>query len=249
MSNETSVLIIEDEEVWINILSASLLDVGYTVSGTASTYSSALQLLATAEYDVVLLDINLDRKNSGIELGKIIHDKYKKPFIFITSNVGSDQVKEAIEARPSAYLTKPVHIASLVGTIQIALNNFTNHVVPHTSMVAEEEFPFLFVKNGSKYKKLLWKDIVYLRSDKNYTCIYNATDKVEYFIRSTLPKTLQYILPQRLHREFVQVNRAEAVQLCYVTEINNEEIKTPYRSIQITPGYTKELKKLIPILK
>jgi len=153
MTDEIKVLIIEDEEIWSKGLAAILNDFGYTISGICADFESAVTLLNSADYDIVLTDINLNNRNSGIELGKMINTYYKKPFIFITANTDSNTINEAVKCGPSAYLTKPVNRTTLVATIQGAINNFNEKISPSYNAGLPDNDIF-FVKQGSKYKKL-----------------------------------------------------------------------------------------------
>jgi DNA-binding LytR/AlgR family response regulator len=247
MQEEIKIIIIEDEEVWLRSLSASLFDFGYTIAGTADSFATGVDLFNNTEFDIALLDINLNDKNKGLELGKMLSTYYNKPFIFITASSGSHKLTEAIEARPSAYLTKPVHPAALAGAIQLAINNFY-HESEQTKQEVQTETNLFFVKQGNRYKKIDWAKVVYLRSEKNYTVIFHESDKTEYFIRSTLSKTMNYIIPSRLRNAFVQINRAEAVQMNYIVEVVADEIKTAYMTLTLSEMYASKLKKAINII-
>jgi len=245
LQEEIKALVIEDEEIWLRSILTNLDDFGYTVSGTANNFEDAISLLNTADYDIVLMDINLNRKKSGLELGKMVNSLYRKPYIFITASFDTHTMQEAISSNPSAYLTKPVNPASLVIAIQNAINNFNNKQSANTPN--EEELHF-FVKQGNKYKKLNWKDIAYLRSEKNYTAIYNAPEKTEYYIRSTMPKTLKYIIPAKLQDKFIQVNRAESVNTSFILELSGDEIKTAFKVFYATDAYVPGLKQQLNII-
>ncbi len=241
MTEEISVLIIEDESIWSDGLSMNLQDFGYTVAGIANNFEDAIISLNNCVYDIVLLDINLVKRNSGIELGKLINAHYRKPYIFITSVSDKNILKDAVLAGPSAYLCKPVTPVSLIATIQSAINNFHNHVVADVNIPVD--YSFFFIKSGNKYKKIAWKDVVCLRSDKKYTCLLYATDKAEYYIKSTLTNTLRYIIPSGLQSKFIQINRAEAVQVSFITEYSGEEVKTTYKTFTVTDAFTSNLRK------
>lgn len=248
MHENISVLIVEDEEIWIRNLQLSLEDFGFEVVAIASTTADALQAFKNHHFDVALLDIQLDKQKSGIELGKLLHDTYKKPFIFITASQEGHAVKDAVEVHPSAYLIKPVNTSSLFIAIQNALYNFSNQ---HTATIAEgndENLTSFFVKQGNRYKKIDWRDIVYLSSGKNYITVFNSADKTEYFIRSSLQNALQYILPKKLQSLFVQINRAEAIQLSFIEEMLGDEIRTAYKTFYISEAYHKDVKKRLNIL-
>lgn len=247
MHEEIKVLIIEDEEMWSASYKATLHDFGYTVAGKADNFESAISLLNTADFDIVLLDIHINNKNSGIEIGKMINTLYHKPFIFITGSSDSHLLADVIAARPSAYLTKPVHPSSLIATLQSAIDNFSNNVTPART-TTDTNNDIFFVKQGNRYKKLNWAQIVFLQSDKNYTIIFNAADKTEYFIRSSMSKTLNYIIPGALKSSFVQINRAEAVNVAFINEFTGDEVRTAFKTLTLTEAYSNHLKEVLRLI-
>ncbi len=246
MQEEIAVLIIEDEELWAKSLTLNLDEFGFSIAGTAGNFEAAVFALNKKNYDIVLLDIHLNGRESGIELGKMVHDFYQKPFIFITASFDAATAKIAVTARPSAYLTKPVHPASLFTAIQTAIQNFSTKTTAHSPKepVKEESF---FVKQGDKYKKVFWKDVVCLRSEKNYTGLLNAADGSTSYIRSTLPKTLRYLVPGCLQEKFVQLNRSEVVQLSFIQELTKDEVITAYKTFTVSESHIKELKEKLRI--
>jgi DNA-binding LytR/AlgR family response regulator len=246
MQEEITVLIIEDEELWARSLKANLDEFGFTIAGTANTFEAAVFALNQKNYDIVLLDIHLNGRESGIELGRMVHAFYERPFIFITASFDADIAKAAITAQPSAYLTKPVHPASLFTAIQTAIRNYTEKRVAVSPKEGAKEDSF-FVKQGDKYKKVFWKDVVSLSSEKNYTGILNAADGSTSFIRSTLPKTLKYLVPLSLQENFVQLNRSEVIQLSFIQELAKDEVITAYKTYTVSESHLKDLKERLRI--
>ena len=248
MQEEINILIIEDEPIWVRAITDSLDYLGYSVAGTAGNFENAISLLNTAVYDLVLLDINLGTRNSGLELGSMVNKLYKKPFIFITGNADALTIHQAIGSNPSAYLIKPVKTETLAAAIQNAINNFNHGNAAPLKTPPETEQGFFFIKQGSKYKKLEWKNILSLRSEKNYTMLFCAEDLTEYPIRSTLSRTLRFTVPRQLQRNFVQVNRSEAVQLSFIREIRNEEVRTTHGTFTITEGYLPGMRAAMQVV-
>lgn len=241
MEDSISILVVEDEEIWIENLSMILEGFGYPIVAVARNSTDALAAFSTHEYDVILMDIHLDGSSSGIELGKVVHNMYHKPFIFITSS-NDHNFREAAAAHPSAYLTKPVNAHSLYVAIQNGLHNFTDKL-PATLPRAEEDAPSsFFVKNGNRYKRLEWADVVYLSATKNYIAVFNAPDKTEYFIRGSLQKALQEMIPKRLQQQFIQVNRGDAVQHSFIQEISGDEVRTAYKTFATSDIFSKEMR-------
>lgn len=76
------IVIIEDEEIWATQLELSLEGLGFRVSAVFTTATYTVANIGTTEFDMALLNINMDSKNVGITLGKMIHHTYNKPFNF-----------------------------------------------------------------------------------------------------------------------------------------------------------------------
>jgi len=245
MQADISVLVIEDEETWAHKIMYDLKQSGFNVVGFADTVEDALPAIRANNFDIALLDINLNGKNSGIDLGKIISQTVKKPFIFITGSINNDIVEETTAARPSAFLTKPFNPASLFISIQSAIHHFQASLPVKGQ--SSDDVSFLFVKLGNKYIRINWQNVVCLRSEKNYTSIITS-DKAAYMIRSSLQKTMQHIIPEALKNNFVQVNRAEVLNITYIDEIAGDEALTAHQAFGITEAYLKTLKQRLNII-
>ena len=102
MQSDISVLIVEDEETWARKLTYDLGQFGFNIVACVDCVEDALPAIRANNFDIALLDINLGGKNSGIELGKLINESVKKPFIFITGSVNDDIMEETASARPAA---------------------------------------------------------------------------------------------------------------------------------------------------
>ena len=105
-----------------------------------------------------------------------------------------------------------------------------------------------FVKQGDKYKKIFWKDVIALSSEKNYTGILNSVDGSTSYVRSTLPKTLRYLIPIGLQKDFVQINRSEVIHLHYIKELLKDEVRTAHKTFTVTESHLKELREKLRII-
>ena len=74
MHKET-ILIVEDEFIVAHDLQMILTHAGYKVAGTADSVKNALILLDKKEVDLVLLDIFLKGKQTGIDLAKMLMER------------------------------------------------------------------------------------------------------------------------------------------------------------------------------
>ena len=71
--------------------------------------------------------------------------------------------------------------------------------------------------------------------------------KTEYPLRSTLSRSLKFVIPSFLREQFIQINRMEAVQISFITELAQEEVRTPFKTLTVTEGYLGNLKKKLQL--
>ena len=102
-------LIVEDENLPRLALRGLLK--GHEIE-EAETYAKAQELLRTQYYDVVFLDLDLDKKLAGLELAKIA--KARGLYAIITTGHSEDEIiRKAYELGCQDYLTKPITLKSL----------------------------------------------------------------------------------------------------------------------------------------
>ncbi|EXU75425.1 aerobic respiration two-component sensor histidine kinase ArcB [Erwinia mallotivora] len=113
------VLLVEDIELNVVVARSVLEKLGNSVE-VAMTGEEALTLFDPAEFDLVLLDIQLPNM-SGLEVAREIHQRYAgqqlPPLIALTANVLKDK-KEYLEAGMDDVLSKPLAVPALTAIIQ-----------------------------------------------------------------------------------------------------------------------------------
>ena len=117
-----NVLIVDDEYLLrkhiCNSIDWELLDM--RVCGEARDGNAALQVIAEKHPDIVLTDIRMPDMN-GIELSKIIHERYPEILVIIITGYGEfEYAKEAVNANVFSYLLKPVHGKEYTAVLQKA---------------------------------------------------------------------------------------------------------------------------------
>jgi DNA-binding NarL/FixJ family response regulator len=118
------ILIVEDEPAIAQDIAFNLEDNGFIVSAVVHSSEKALDYLFKNEVDLILLDINIKGTKNGIEVARIINEKYVLPFIFLTSFSDEDTISEAAKTIPYGYLTKPFKNSDLKPAIITALTRF-----------------------------------------------------------------------------------------------------------------------------
>ena len=119
------ILIVEDEEALVELMSAALKKEGFIVE-TASDYHTAVSKLAVYAYDCVLLDIMLPG-GSGLDLLRKLKADGDRTNVIITSAKGSlDDKVTGLGLGADYYLAKPFHMAELVARIRSVVRRSSN---------------------------------------------------------------------------------------------------------------------------
>src|SRR3954452_1737917 len=104
-SPETTVLVVEDEDSFIDALTIGLKREGFRVQ-VARDGAEALVLFDAVHPDLVLLDVMLP-KVSGIDVCRQIRTKSKVPIIMVTAKGSELDTVVGLEVGADDYVTKP----------------------------------------------------------------------------------------------------------------------------------------------
>ena len=129
-----SILIVEDEALIALEIERTLLRLGYRIAGKARNGDAALDLLATRQPDLALLDIDIQGSRDGVDLARLIRDKYDFPFVFLTAFSDRATIARLKDTMPYGYIVKPFNRGELLSTIEIAL---------HKAAAERDAFPSL----------------------------------------------------------------------------------------------------------
>lgn len=118
---DTRILIVEDEVVVASEIKLRLEAMGYGVIGIVNNGREAIDLAAHREPDIILMDITLKGKMTGLEATREIARSYDIPVIFITAHTDKSTLDSAREASSHGIFTKPFSDDELQAAIQQAL--------------------------------------------------------------------------------------------------------------------------------
>jgi DNA-binding response OmpR family regulator len=111
-----SVFLVEDE-VMIRMMVADMLEeLGYSIAAEAGEINAALKLAQSVEFDLAILDVNVNGKVIS-PVADVIAGR-NRPFIFATG-YGSSGLPAEYRDRPA--LQKPFQIETLGRAIELAL--------------------------------------------------------------------------------------------------------------------------------
>jgi len=184
----TKILIVEDEiliaEYILELLHHELFE------NVIMAHSAADATRAMSDYDpdIILMDINLNGVNAGIELAK--QKNYNASVIYLTGQYDNDLVSKAFKTNPASYLTKPIKKNDLIAAIKL--------------IIYKQEPKFIIIKNGYTSVKINLDEILFIKSENNYIDI--QLEHKKYSVRKTLDSLMieiQSALFLRIHRSYV----------------------------------------------
>ncbi len=130
MKNKYKILIVDDEEFNLDILTDFLSDAGYEVISAADGEQGLMQLKKHPDVDVIVVDRMMPNMN-GIEMLQHIKKDplYKDiPAIMQTAAASSQQILEGIEAGVYYYLAKPYDELLLLTIVRSALEDYSTRL-------------------------------------------------------------------------------------------------------------------------
>ncbi len=113
------VLIVEDEFLEANYLRSMLEQAGYQVCGVARSVEKAQQLVEREKPGLVLLDIFLSGKGTGIDLARQLKEQ-NIAFVYLSANSNEQILNLAKTTEPYGFLVKPFRENDLLATLEIA---------------------------------------------------------------------------------------------------------------------------------
>ncbi|MXW59491.1 MAG: response regulator transcription factor [Acidimicrobiia bacterium] len=119
MSGSARVLIVEDEESFVEALTVGLTREGFTVN-VARDGKEALDLFNSYSPDIVLLDVMLPLV-SGVDVCRQIRSRSQVPIIMVTAKGEEIDAVVGLEVGADDYVTKPYRLRELISRMRSLL--------------------------------------------------------------------------------------------------------------------------------
>lgn len=120
------ILVVEDEKHLNRLVTEALADAGYSVDSCFNG-AEALEYMACAAYDVVVLDIMMPKMN-GLELVKRLRARGDAtPVLFLTSRDSLADRVEGLESGGDYYLVKPFDFPELLAVVRVMTRKYTGN--------------------------------------------------------------------------------------------------------------------------
>lgn len=273
MKPKAHILIVEDKAILYKRLAMALSEENYSVDGFTPSVAKALERLQARTPDIVLLDINLEGEPTGIDLGKMLDENHKIPFIYVTDYDDNETFFEGLKTGHDNFLvkTKPkLDINQVIRAIQTALQRqkkktvtTTNALLCYTDylentkdhgnhQISQVPLPYenivLITTNSTKInesKTQLKGRNFYVKLRTNYVRIEN-TKGISFYLPISLTE-----MAAKLPVQFIRINESEIINLSHQIlkgRINGSRLKIGDHICHISKTYKTEVEKRIALL-
>ncbi|MEH2201780.1 hybrid sensor histidine kinase/response regulator [Nostoc sp.] len=118
---QARILVVEDEVIVARTIASQLSQLGYIVTGTASSGKVAIAKASETQPELVLMDIILKGEMDGIATASQIREQLDVPVIFLTAYGDDRTLERAKITQPFGYIVKPFTTKDLRIAIEIGL--------------------------------------------------------------------------------------------------------------------------------
>lgn len=189
-------IIIEDQRPAQEILEKYISEIGtLRLIGTYTDAITAMKALNNQTIDLIFLDIHLP-KLSGIDFLKTLR---QKPKVILTTAF-PDYAIESYELDVEDYLLKPFSFQRFVKAVsKIKSEVSPDHDFKQPDQSIQED---IFIKSGHDHIRISTKDIIYLKSDTDYTEFHLTSQKY------LSPERLKYWEEKLRDHNFVRIHKS-----------------------------------------
>ncbi|HYE56205.1 MAG TPA: LytTR family DNA-binding domain-containing protein [Chitinophagaceae bacterium] len=214
-------IIVEDEPLAVKVLVDYITQVPFLdLQGTFKDAILATEYLHSHEVDLIFLDIHLPRLK-GMAFLRTLTDP---PAVIITTAYHQYAV-EGFDLNVTDYLLKPIEFERFL----VAVNKVkTAHKL---SAQEPEQKDHLFLNVQKKKVRILFSDIVYIESQREYIKV--VTVKNEYLSKMSTHE-IEALLPPN---QFKRIHRSFIIAVSKIDSYNAEAVEVNGISIPIGRGY------------
>lgn len=260
------ILIVEDQPALYERLRRALIKQNFTVDEYTKSYDEAIARIQHTTPDIVLLDIDLQGKKDGIDLGKVLDAHYKIPFIYVTDLDDDLTFTKGLHTNHEQFIvkTKPrLNINDVTRAIHTVLHKANNNNTTYQKDAIIGLISYLsevndFGKSGVTRVPVPYKNIAFFtvkpfinedneEEDLRANYLWFQTKcKEYYFLKSSLKELLKQLPPY-----FVRINESYIVNISpeiLEGRINGSRISIMGNEFRIKRTFAKEFENRIKLL-
>ncbi len=227
-------VLIDDESPAIDLLK-NHIEMLANIEILASCYSAieAFEVLKKESVDLLFLDIEMPVLK-GLDFLKTLQNP---PKVIITTAY-REYALEGYDLDIVDYLLKPISFDRFVKAMDRYYERNTVRIEKEIPK-AEENASFLYVNVNKKHIKVVFEDVLYIESLKDYVRIHTKRQKL--VVKSNIGK----IATQLPKSKFLRTHRSYMVAIQKITAFTHRDIEIGEIEIPIGSSYYKEVFKIL----
>ena len=226
--NKKQILMVDDSHLTSAIMSEFLISKGYGVEIVIAGEEAVEFIRTTKNLDLILMDIELAGKMSGIEAAREIQKIQEVPIVFFTANASDEIRREIREVKAYGYLMKGMDRTVMLSTIEMAIQlheayeraSLYHHIIENqvneVYIFRESDFAVLqtnlCARKRTGYSEEEWNEASFLK---------NKPILLEEEIKTQLDK----LLAGEVEQVFIQTTCVRKDQTSYPIEIDFQKIR------------------------
>lgn len=135
--SKKKILVVEDERKISQVIEFNLMMAGY-LCDVASDGEEGLRLALSGDYDLILLDLMLPKRD-GFSVCREIRKTLSTPIIMVTAKEEEADKIMGLELGADDYVTKPFSIKVLLARIKANIRRYSGEVVERVAPAESEE--------------------------------------------------------------------------------------------------------------
>jgi DNA-binding LytR/AlgR family response regulator len=235
------ILIVEDDMIIAANISLQLSKLGYEVTGIETKAAEAIHHALESKPDLILMDIQLKGKSTGIEAAHAIHKILDIPIIYLTANEDDATFQKAKDTHPFAFISKPFSNQNLERTIALVEERIkgASKDLAGESIFQEGHDDRIFIRNQNKLIKVMLDDILWVEAERNYCNI--TTSQQTFLIVSSLSKLCE----KMNQKQFVRIHRSFMINFSKLEAVSENHIELKGKILPIGKQYKEDLLRMV----
>ncbi|MBP9884387.1 MAG: response regulator transcription factor [Chitinophagales bacterium] len=226
-------LIVEDEPLAAEVLMDYIRQVPFLHFLEWCTDAvQAMDLLRQKQVDVIFLDLHLP----GIKGFELLKTLSHKPQIIITTAY-HEYALQGYEWQVTDYLVKPVEFSRFLQAANKLISPAAQQLLPQSK--AEDKPTHLFVTAEKKQVKIVFEDILYIESQKDYLKIVLKQKNI--IVRQPLHE-MEQSLPAT---DFIRIHRSYLVAKAAIETWDASEVEVQGQLLPIGRNYREQVQQLL----
>ena len=237
-------LIVDDERPALKLLEAYIKKLPHLhLNDACENAVQAISALQKYEIDILFLDIQMPEL-TGLDLLKVLKDP---PQVILTTAYREYAV-EGFSLDVTDYLVKPFSFERFLQGVNKATEQINLKKKPQpgseasASVEVQPQEDHFFVKTNYKMEKVVFRDILFIESMREYVAIHTSEKK---YVLNYSMNYMQEVLPTT---SFMRVHRSFLVGLAHIQGLKGNVILLAGNEIPIGASYKKAFMEQLRLL-